>query len=234
MVRSMFLAKRDLPLPQLEYDQYLEGRIPWFKEHAWPHLCAYWCSKEFKFLRKRGQESRFKSEDIAQNPGGSLAFVEARQILAQKYGPEKATTLNTYAAMKSGLKNWDGSGSISSTLSGKAKKRHDDYYDLARAAHPDDWEDRELDGQMLYESSGGIPRGAIKKADVISIAREKKLRPLSSASFRQTIQENEELKRRAIQENEELKRRNENLQKIVDMHGRLFLALFKEMGKELP
>ena len=106
---------------ELEYDQYLEGRIPWFKEHAWPHLCAYWCSKEFKFLRKRGQESRFKSEDIAQNPGGSLAFVEARQILAQKYGPEKATTLNTYAAMKSGLKNWDGSGSISSILSGKAK-----------------------------------------------------------------------------------------------------------------
>ena len=44
-------------------------------------------------------------------------------LKAEKYGPEKATTLNTYAAMKSGLKNWDGSGSISSTLSGKAKKR---------------------------------------------------------------------------------------------------------------
>ncbi|XP_044355771.1 uncharacterized protein DDB_G0284459 [Triticum aestivum] len=75
----------------------------------------------FKSFRKGGQESRFKSEGVAQNRGGSLPFVEARQILAEKYGPEKATTLNTYAAMKSGLKNWDGSGSTSTTLSGKAK-----------------------------------------------------------------------------------------------------------------
>ena len=66
---------------ELEYDQYLEGRMPWFKEPAWPHLCAYWCSKKFKTLRKRGQESRFKNEDIAQNRGGSLPFAEARQVL---------------------------------------------------------------------------------------------------------------------------------------------------------
>ncbi|XP_037451250.1 uncharacterized protein LOC119321825 isoform X3 [Triticum dicoccoides] len=213
---------------ELEYAQHLECRIPWFKEHAWPHLCAYWCSKTFKSLRKRGQESRFKSEDVAQNRGGSLSFVEARQILAEKYGPEKATTLNTYAVMKSGLKNWDGSGSTSTTLSGKAKKRFDDYSDLARAAHPDDWEQRELDGQILYESSGGIPHGrlaiadgAIKKADVISTSREKKLRPSTLAAHRRTVQENEELKRH----NENLQRHNENLQ---------HKALFKEMGKELP
>ena len=69
---------------ELEYDQYLEGRIPWFKEHAWPHLCAYWCSKTFKSLRKRWQESRFKSKGVAQKRGGSLPFVEARQILVRQ------------------------------------------------------------------------------------------------------------------------------------------------------
>ena len=45
------------------------------------------------------------------------------------------------------------------------KKRHDDYRDLARATHPDNWEERELHGQMLYESSGGIPHGRLAIAD---------------------------------------------------------------------
>ena len=44
-------------------------------------------------------------------------------LQAKKYGPEKATRLNTYAAMKSGMKNWDGSGCIGSNLKGKAKAR---------------------------------------------------------------------------------------------------------------
>ena len=94
-----------------------------------------------------------------------------------------------------------------------------------------------MDGQILYESSGGIPHGrlaiadgAIKKADVISTAREKKLRPSTSAAHRRTVQENEELKRH----NENLQRHNENLQHKVDMHERILVALFKEMGKELP
>ncbi|XBH88826.1 hypothetical protein VPH35_080843 [Triticum aestivum] len=43
-----------------------------------------------------------------------------------------------------------------------------------------------------------IANGAIKKADVISTSREKKLRLSTSASLRRTIQEKEELKRRAI------------------------------------
>lgn len=45
-----------------------------------------------------------------------------QRLYAEKYGPERATTLNTYAAMKYGLKNWDGSGRTSTTLSRKAKK----------------------------------------------------------------------------------------------------------------
>ena len=99
---------------------------------------------------------------------------------------------------------------------------------MARAAHPDDWEERELDGQMLYESSGGIPHGrlaivdgAIKKADVISTAREKKLRLSTSAAHQRTVQENEELKRH----NENLQRHNENLQHKVDMHERILVVL---------
>lgn len=38
--------------------------------------------------RKRGQESRFSSDDIAQNHGGSRPFGETRQILGEKFGPE--------------------------------------------------------------------------------------------------------------------------------------------------
>ncbi|XP_037416099.1 uncharacterized protein LOC119278862 [Triticum dicoccoides] len=120
---------------------------------------------------------------------------------------------------------------------GRQKKAFNDYSDLARAAHPDDWEQRELDGQILYESLGGIPHGrlaiaggAIKKADVISTAREKILRLSTSAAHQRTVQENEELKRH----NENLQRHNENLQHKVDMHERILVALFKEMGKELP
>jgi hypothetical protein len=66
---------------ELEYDQYMEGRIPWFKEHAWPALCTYWCSKGFLTKRKRGQDSRLKSKDVAQNRGGSRPFGETRQYL---------------------------------------------------------------------------------------------------------------------------------------------------------
>ena len=92
---------------------------------------------------------------------------------------------------------------------------------MARAAYPDDWEQRELDGQMLYDSAGGIPHGrlpiadgAIKKADVISTARQKSLRPSNSASHRRTVQENIELKRH-----------NESLQNTVDIHQQLILVL---------
>ena len=92
---------------------------------------------------------------------------------------------------------------------------------MAKARYPDDWETRELDGQILYESSGALPHGrltiadgAIKKADVISTAREKNLRPSISASHRRTVQENEALKRR-----------NEFLENKVDIHQQLILVL---------
>ena len=55
---------------ELEYEQYLQSRIPWCKEVAWPGLCRYWTSKGYKTNRGRGREARLKSEDIAQNRWG--------------------------------------------------------------------------------------------------------------------------------------------------------------------
>ena len=74
---------------------------------------------------------------------------------------------------------------------------------MARAAHPDDWEQQELDGQILYESLGGIPHGrlaigdgAIKKAVVVAKARENDTRPSNSISYQCLLKENAQLKRR--------------------------------------
>jgi hypothetical protein len=66
---------------ELDYGQYLQSRIPWCKEDAWPELCRYWTSKAFKTSRARGQDSRLKSLDVAQNRGGSRPFGETQQYL---------------------------------------------------------------------------------------------------------------------------------------------------------
>jgi hypothetical protein len=66
---------------ELTYEQYLNGRVKWCKRVAWPSLCRHWCSEEFLTKRKRGQESRLSSDDIAQNRGGSRPFGETRQLL---------------------------------------------------------------------------------------------------------------------------------------------------------
>ena len=80
-----------------------------------------------------------------------------------------------------------------------------------------------MDGELLYEASGGIPHGrvsigdgAIKKADVKSAARKRN----ASASISLTLREKEQL-RRANEENAELRRAKEMLQQKVDMHGQL-------------
>lgn len=66
---------------ELEYEQYLIGRIWWCNEQVWPHLCRNWCSDQFLTKRKRGQEARFKSEDVAQNRSGSRSYSETQQYL---------------------------------------------------------------------------------------------------------------------------------------------------------
>jgi len=72
--------KLALPI-ELEYEQYLNGKIKWCDAEVWPELCRYWCSEEFKVKRKRGQEARLNSEDIAQTHGGSRSFTETKQVL---------------------------------------------------------------------------------------------------------------------------------------------------------
>ena len=66
---------------ELNYEEYLDGKQKWCSNAVWPKLCRYWCSENFLKKRKRGQESRFSSDDIAQNHGGSRPFGETRQIL---------------------------------------------------------------------------------------------------------------------------------------------------------
>lgn len=73
---------------ELNYEEYLDGKQKWCSNAVWPKLCRYWCSENFLKKRKRGQESRFSSDDIAQNHGGSRPFGETRQILGEKFGPE--------------------------------------------------------------------------------------------------------------------------------------------------
>lgn len=68
---------------ELTLEQYLASRVDWFSPTVWPHICSYWCSKEFKEARCRGQKSRLQSEDVAQNRGGSRPFTEYRQFLVR-------------------------------------------------------------------------------------------------------------------------------------------------------
>jgi hypothetical protein len=97
---------------------------------------------------------------------------------------------------------------------------------LARAKYPDDWEERELDGEVLYEASGGIPHGrvsiadgAVKKAAIIPSARERNARVSNSL----TLREKEQL-RRVNEENAQLRRTNEMLQQKQEMHGKLIIV----------
>ncbi|KAE8818144.1 hypothetical protein D1007_04013 [Hordeum vulgare] len=115
-------------------------------------------------------------------------------------GLKKETTLNTYTAMKCGMKNVSSSGdtgaivSNGAIMSQKAKIRLDDYTTLAKEKYPDSWEGRELDGELLYEASAGIPHGrvsvgdgAVKKEDIKSAARKRN----SSAPTPLTLREKE-------------------------------------------
>ncbi|KAL6598064.1 hypothetical protein ACP70R_046485 [Stipagrostis hirtigluma subsp. patula] len=112
---------------ELNYEEYLDGKLKCCNEAAWPYLCRYWCSKVFLIKRKRGQESLLCSDDIAQNRGGSRPFGETRQVLGEQFGPEFATIISTYSVMKSGIKNVDDNGQSGAIISRKAKNIVDDY-----------------------------------------------------------------------------------------------------------
>ncbi|KQK02974.1 hypothetical protein BRADI_2g04729v3 [Brachypodium distachyon] len=187
---------------ELNENEYLNARVEWCKEDVWPLLAAYWDSDEFKEKRSKAQDSRLSNEDVAQNRGGSRPFVETQQFIEAVHGPEKATILNAYAVMKSGAKNINSNGSSGVIPSQKAQKRMRDYQEGVEAAHPDDPEQPEVDGHVLYTKGGGLPHGrliigdgAMRKEDVIAAAKGKKSRPSSSDSYQHLSEENHELRR---------------------------------------
>ena len=77
------------------------------------------------------------------------------------------------------------------------------YYTALKAADPLHWKDRDLDPEIMYSSSGGMPHGrlaigdgAIKKAVVVAKARENDTRPSNSISYHCLLKENAQLKKR--------------------------------------
>ncbi|CAN6373435.1 unnamed protein product [Urochloa humidicola] len=170
----------------LEYEQYLEGRLPWCNDEVWPELCRYWCSADFLSKRKIGQACHLGGEDNAQNHGGSRPFTHTQQVLEARFGREKATPLNVYAVMKSGIRSIDSNGSSGLIKSRKAQKRLDDYIAGVRSIPRQSNEDEEhedieeeegeevegqprrrqemeqqqhLNGQVLYNMAHGTPHG---------------------------------------------------------------------------
>ncbi|TVU09102.1 hypothetical protein EJB05_42543, partial [Eragrostis curvula] len=228
---------------ELEYEEYKIGQLEWCNDEVWPYICRYWCTTEFKLKWKRGQECRLSCEDPAQNRGGSRPFSETQQVLAFKYGPEKATLINTFAVMKSGMRNVDSSGNSGLVRSCKAQKRMDDYITgVRRAAHPEhegegheelEEEEQEqeqeqvVNGPVLYNISGGTPHGrlaiahgAVRAADVRAAAKEKSVRPSNSMSFQSMARENAHLRRecaRLTQESRDNAMRQEKQQLTTDL-----------------
>lgn len=176
----------------------------WCTDHeVWESMCDYWCSSKFEGLRNLGRVSRFKSEDIAQNRGGSRSFVQTQSMLGKEHGPAAATNMNTYKCMKAGVKNCTESGESGPINNTKVNECLNTYYTALKAADPLHWKDRDLDPEIMYSSSGGMPHGrlaigdgAIKKAVVVAKARENDTRPSNSISYHCLLKENAQLKKR--------------------------------------
>ncbi|KQK04763.1 hypothetical protein BRADI_2g15805v3 [Brachypodium distachyon] len=175
---------------ELNENEYPNARVEWCKEDVWPLLAAYWDSDEFKEKRSKAHDSRLSNEDLAWC---------LQEVV---HGPEKATILNTYAVMKSGAKNMNNNGSSGVIPSQKAQKRMRDYQEGVEAAHPDDPEQTEVDGLVLYTKGGGLPHGrlligdgTVRKVNVIAAAKGKKSRPSTSDSYQHLSEENHQLRR---------------------------------------
>ncbi|KAG0522218.1 hypothetical protein BDA96_07G017800 [Sorghum bicolor] len=219
---------------ELIYEQYLNGRVKWCKRVAWPSLCRHWCSEEFLTKRKRGQESRLSSDDIAQNRGGSRPFGETRQLLGEKFGPESATDMNTFKVMKCGMKNVDDTGRPGTISNRKAQKIVDEYTAKSQAAHPEGLEQQELDGKILYDLSGAlrhgrvaIANGAVKLADVRAAAKRKNPASSNVASYRRMAKDNRNLRHanRCLQE---------RLNQMGELNNDLILDLYRKLDQEVP
>uniref|UniRef100_A0A0A9HPT1 Uncharacterized protein n=1 Tax=Arundo donax TaxID=35708 RepID=A0A0A9HPT1_ARUDO len=132
-----------------------------------------------------------------------LDHSQAQQVLGAIFGPEKATPLNTYAMMKSGIKSVDSNGSSGPISSRTAQKCMDDYIagvkrarrvvhledddgdnDEMEEEEQDQEQEKELNAHVLYNVSGGTPHGrlaivngAVRAADVRAAAKETNVQP---------------------------------------------------------
>nr|XP_025876855.1 uncharacterized protein LOC9270452 isoform X6 [Oryza sativa Japonica Group] len=201
---------------ELEVDEYKDGPVDWCRDNGFSYIADYWCTEEFKAKRKRGQQARLNSEDVAQNRGGSRPFTETQQYMGVKFGPEKATTLNTFSAMKTGFKNIDNDGNIGPIPSQKAQKHVTDYLTGLRAKYPDDWQQRDLDENVLYSTNGGLPHGrvqiangAVRKANILAVAKSTNVRPANSIAFQNMARQNEQL----LRENQYMRKKQERTDK---------------------
>ncbi|XP_066161192.1 autonomous transposable element EN-1 mosaic protein isoform X5 [Oryza sativa Japonica Group] len=215
---------------ELEVDEYKDGPVDWCRDNGFSYIADYWCTEEFKAKRKRGQQARLNSEDVAQNRGGSRPFTETQQYMGVKFGPEKATTLNTFSAMKTGFKNIDNDGNIGPIPSQKAQKHVTDYLTGLRAKYPDDWQQRDLDENVLYSTNGGLPHGrvqiangAVRKANILAVAKSTNVRPANSIAFQNMARQNEQL----LRENQYMRKKQERTDKLL-------LALYEKLGEQVP
>ncbi|TVT98410.1 hypothetical protein EJB05_56297, partial [Eragrostis curvula] len=101
-------------------------------------------------------------------------------------------------------------------------------------------QEQTLNGQVLYEVSGGTPHGrlaiahgAIRAADVRAAAKQNHVRPSNPVSLQNMARENALLRREVLQlhqEKHESAMREERNQVTTD----LLLDLYRNLGKEIP
>ncbi|KAK3121890.1 hypothetical protein QOZ80_8BG0662420 [Eleusine coracana subsp. coracana] len=198
-------------------------------------LCHYWASDEFLEKRRRAQESRLKAEeDVAQNRRGSRPWGETQQFLEYKYGSDKARTLNTYAVMKSGMKNVDASGNSAPIPGQKAKNCLDNY---KQGVGPNDTS-KELDGKVLYFMEGGLrhgrapmSNGIVDKQEIIAAAKSKNVQTSNTAAYQSVVEENEQLRdtnERLMESNGKLKENNEILIEENNVNRQFILILARK------
>ncbi|CAN6252689.1 unnamed protein product [Urochloa humidicola] len=211
----------------------------------------------------RGQKAPCNSDDAAQNHGGSRPFTETQQVLETTYGPEKATPLNVYAVMKSGIKAVDSTGRHGAIRSHKAQKIMDDYIEGSRrSARPEGDEDHEheededmeeagleedhvqeehLNEQVLYDVSAGsrnhgrlaIGNGAVRVADVRAAAKERNVRPSNPVSMQSMAREMARLRTTNARLQQENHEKDNALQHYK-VATELTLDLYRELEKEIP
>lgn len=93
-----------------------------------------------------------------------------------------------------------------------------------RAEYRDDWLQRPFDGKVMYNSSGGMPHGrlaigdgAIKKSEIVAVAKASNIRPSNSMAFQNLRRRFEE----AIDSNQNLANDNDALRRRLDRADRL-------------